>query len=447
MIAHYEQIYENATHMNERILTHIETIKNIHLEEPPTPIPPIPATQAVETIDVDVINANADGNINTDQKTIPDDKIILTEAQRNKLKVMGSSINEKTNILKPSNTNIIVTDAQRNKMKVMTEEYGQKTDLEINRDYSMRSKLTFNDNDFLITTNAPNNNNPQDGAENKPQTSKVEGDSVTDNDGNLITANASRLEKYRQERNFKLDVTKTMAEYGYTPYQNTPSFDFLKSDSLFTATASASAGCSFTCTPMYENAGETIHLDYDYPMRVPLADVADIQVLTLDNYIRRSLMLPLEVQISLLRSDLLKHFIVDQRFLTHLEQLRNYYFLLDGEYCIRMTRDLFKSLYAGGERAVYGFPARTQSFMADLPEDGDIVMRLCVNSLSKGLDLSNINAFDGISLSCDVKWPLNILLPRDTMGKYDEIFKFLLKVHRVAWVLRNIFMVRPKKHL
>lgn len=64
-----------------------------------------------------------------------------------------------------------------------------------------------------------------------------------------------------------------------------------------------------------------------------------------------------------------------------------------------------------------------------------------INSLPKCFDLNDPDVLNCLSLTYKVKWPLNILLTSDVVVRYDRVFKFLLKVNRVSWVMKKLFMV------
>lgn len=142
---------------------------------------------------------------------------------------------------------------------------------------------------------------------------------------------------------------------------------------------------------------------------------------------------------------MLKHFIADLHYLEHLKNLRSYFFLLDGEFGKNLTEGLFKRLYTANVpldlinsrclQIIMDYSLRTQDLSHHIS--------FKINSVPKVFDLNNPDIFDSISLTYRVGWPLNILLPSEAISKYDTMFKFVLKLRRVAWVLKNIFQASP----
>lgn len=49
--------------------------------------------------------------------------------------------------------------------------------------------------------------------------------------------------------------------------------------------------------------------------------------------------------------------------------------------------------------------------------------------------ITEINALDHLGISFNTEWPLNIIFGQKIMDEYNEIFRFLLKIQRVIYVL------------
>ncbi|KAK4874696.1 hypothetical protein RN001_014056 [Aquatica leii] len=174
-------------------------------------------------------------------------------------------------------------------------------------------------------------------------------------------------------------------------------------------------------------------------------DAKTVSTNCLKLYLQQSILLPLTAQTKLVTNELLKYFIKDQMYLKHLNSLRNYFFLLDGEFGRNITNNLFKKLYD------VNFPMdlinihtltvlvyKAIDYSTKL-QDHSQCLSFRVNDLPQVFDLGNPDVFDCISLTYKTSWPLNILIPSDSIAKYDEVFKFLLKLHRISWVLQKIF--------
>lgn len=144
---------------------------------------------------------------------------------------------------------------------------------------------------------------------------------------------------------------------------------------------------------------------------------------------------------------MLKLFVNDLHYLQHLDNLRHYFFLLDGEFGRNVSEGLFKKLYSANTLTDVINGRYLQLVMHSSLDRSlkthDFSDRLSfkINELPKVFDLSDPDVFDCISLTYTVSWPLNVLLPSETISKYDKMFKFVLKLHRVAWVLQLVFQV------
>lgn len=64
-------------------------------------------------------------------------------------------------------------------------------------------------------------------------------------------------------------------------------------------------------------------------------------------------------------------------------------------------------------------------------------------------DLTNPGVLHVLSLSYRIEWPLNLILNPETLEQYGNIFKYLLKVRRISWVLERAYQILKealKKH-
>ncbi|GJQ83899.1 hypothetical protein Trydic_g19839 [Trypoxylus dichotomus] len=178
--------------------------------------------------------------------------------------------------------------------------------------------------------------------------------------------------------------------------------------------------------------------------RVTMKEAGSISTSATKIFIQQSVSVPVNTQIGLVNNELLKYVFIDLQFLTHLNSLRNYFFLLDGEFGRNITEGLFEKLHD------VNLPAdlinyRTLQHLVYDAIDSSIkrqqnsnCLSFKINSLPKTFNLEDPDVLECLSLSYKVAWPLNVLLPADTIAKYDDVFKFLLKLHRVSWILKKI---------
>lgn len=59
--------------------------------------------------------------------------------------------------------------------------------------------------------------------------------------------------------------------------------------------------------------------------------------------------------------------------------------------------------------------------------------------MPNSFDLHSPHVLDVLSLSYYVKWPLNLLLNPETLEQYATIFRYLMRVRRISWVLERAY--------
>ena len=47
------------------------------------------------------------------------------------------------------------------------------------------------------------------------------------------------------------------------------------------------------------------------------------------------------------------------------------------------------------------------------------------------------NAWDEVALSCQVEWPLQLLITKEALAVYNEMFRYLVRIRRVAVELES----------
>ncbi|XP_047118792.1 gamma-tubulin complex component 6 [Schistocerca piceifrons] len=164
--------------------------------------------------------------------------------------------------------------------------------------------------------------------------------------------------------------------------------------------------------------------------------------------LQRSVLLPLYIHSKLVNGALLQFFLQDESLLSHLESLRNYFLLQDGEFSQLLCTQLFQGAHESVHssrllnvstlnrvlaRAVSGSPQAERDVNSS---------RLCfsLSSTAAGhLSHTSPNMFSSLVLGYSVEWPLCLILTESALANYNSIFGFLLKVRRIAWVLEQNF--------
>ena len=404
----------------------------------------------------------------------------LTDLQKNRLKVMSSEfgLDIKLNII-PEN---ITSAANINKQKVMNsnecfypeKSAGSHPDVCDNENY-VNSNVVAGKIDNRVIDGGENVNNfevrlddviAEDVQNNEPvsrKTSKLKLDFSEFDLGKPISEyNSSIFSKFMKSPNFEfeklvpmsIDSTPCTEGHWATPNMIT-STESLQSQITTATTNFTDDGFVFTeiedkaRTPLpLLLSGDAFLKKVVISKRVSIEDASEASKNCPKFPIERSIMIPLCAQFKLVNSQLLKYFVNELQYLVHVNSLEDYFFLMDGEFGRNITEGLFEKLCGTN------FPTdliNCQSLQKLVQEAMNSSIKLrenpsClsfkVNNLPRRFDLMDPDVLDCLSLTYKVNWPLNILLPVDMIAKYEEIFRFLLKIHRMSWVLKKIFMVR-----
>lgn len=421
---------------------------------------------------MDILNANSD---ELQQKEEINENFLIAQenfqaALRNKAKVMSLELGIQTkNLVPKARTKYglyndgILTEAQRNKLRVMSSEFGieigddlyqknsqksKKSDLQINKEKMMSSNDCFyntTDNVNFINRNV------------------VESGDDTQNNKHLVL----KLEKSTippiQQSNLEVQKSTPMS-IDSTPISDIASTPSTSKFWQFFAQyeAPSTADTNFTdegfdfktidkkqeYVPCFiEKSSSNNSVTAKKSKRVSFDEAETIQTNHLHLFLQQSVSIPLSIQTKLINQELLKFFVNDLQYLKHLINLRDYFFLQDGEFGRNITEGLFEKLYDANFpielinfRTLKMLVHKALNSSSKLQENSEC-LSFKINNLPKRFDLGDLNVLDCLSLYYKVDWPLNILLPVDTIAKYDEVFKYLIKLNRVSWVQKKIFEV------
>ncbi|XP_028144786.2 gamma-tubulin complex component 6 [Diabrotica virgifera virgifera] len=430
---------------------------------------------------LDVINANsetADDNANMETVSPNIQQAIdnFAQARENKRKVMteelGMSLKQKTIQSVDNPPTIYISQAQRNKLRVLSSEFGIPvshdvfktkvlTTATINRNKVMGTSDCFdykldNENNLL-------NRNLKNAVDVKADDSNANSTIKKSKSLSLDLSKAvPKVGKYESDRQIPMSVDSTpMSDLIHSPLVTPSTTAFLSCDTLLTDSHPNTAEVrqfdkdfNFSqkgdkekpVVPIYLNRSDTGLQKNVFSKRVSRKQTAGVFTNSLKLFLHESVQIPLVTQTKLINDELLRYFIEDLEYLKHISSLRDYFFLQDGEFGRNITDNLFKKLYEADSPAQLINCRTLQELIFGALDMSNKNQRLAtnisfkINSLPKCFDLGNPDVLDCLSLTYKINWPLNILLPTDTIAKYDEVFKFLMKLNRVSWVLKKIFL-------
>lgn len=183
-----------------------------------------------------------------------------------------------------------------------------------------------------------------------------------------------------------------------------------------------------------------------------ITDITDLQslnVTTVTQFLQTSFVVPMQAYLTVLSNEVLKMYVVDLNIMGHFKSLRNYFFLLDGEFgsyiCDKLISRLetnakptellnFNTLHTILENAL------GSSIIANDVNSSNL--SFIIDDIPDRFDLASPNVIKMLSLSYMIQWPLNLLLNPETISHYAKIFKYLLKIRRISWVLDRSFQVK-----
>lgn len=169
-------------------------------------------------------------------------------------------------------------------------------------------------------------------------------------------------------------------------------------------------------------------------------------IATLTACLQRSVMLPLTYQLEVVNNSILTYFLVNLDIYEHLRSLKDYFFLMDGEFSRSICHNLFSKLSKTLN------PQELLNF-ATLHNILDKALGSSISHIHKfsenvsftitesplSFQHSSPDVLQCLSLTYTVTWPLNIILSQEALLRYAKVFQFLVKMRRISWVLGEDF--------
>lgn len=503
MIEYYTQLFEAADSKKSKIETHLKKIQGINLnqsagrssstdnsissndsfhtvfEEPQKAdrhssmleeVTEIQSTESSEkklhsSKSLDVLNANSfeeqsDNNANIE--TVNRRNQQETENSQSAEQINENVMQNKTekNIGEISHFTYF-TEAQKNKLKVLSSEFGITVNPEKIHTTNYETSLSQNRNRvmgisdcFEYDQKLDNERFLRKNLKNMKDTSTIKQSKSLTLDFQKININA----QHTFDKPLPMSVDSTPMSDLPLSIVTTPSTMFLSLESGILESVPTTAETQQTeegfFSPKYDASKETVPLYYRkklpdkrFSKRVAKEEASAISSNCLKLFLYESVQIPLATQNETVNNGILKYFMHDLNYMSHIGNLRDYFFLQDGEFGRIITNNLFTKLYDANSPSEL-INCKTLQNLVFSALDISIKNHSRSNTLSfeiinfpKTFDLSNPDVLDCLSLTYKIEWPLNILLPVNTIGKYDEVFKFLLKLSRMSWVLKKIFLV------
>lgn len=348
-----------------------------------------------EQTESDEITEKLVGTINRPRSLAIEKIDNMSVAQTNKLKVllqeygMTPNNNELSTILSEqgNRTNINgnneqsfgetkETAAQTNKLKVLLQEYGMTSNNDFGRILSdkrgnvNRTNVNGN-NEQRVNNNVPStpdvklSEEEMTNALNRP----IDNEECSNRINDVKEQDSILNSVQRQNSNNNIDTPMSCTTDNFTTLStHTPLSQIPNSDDIFALNSGQESSPSdmtksmmteVTCfeSPMSGHfklpnlfgvvaGSENPNPAKSSPSSLTIADVEMIDHTSLQVYLEKSIIIPLQIQTRLVNDAIIKHLVNECNMLSHLRSLRSYFFLLNGEFAKSLTNSLYSRLYA-----------------------------------------------------------------------------------------------------
>lgn len=390
-----------------------------------------------------------------------------TEMLQNRARIMGQEydlIGFTTEITpaKTSDPKAELTDLQRNRRKIMSQEFGMHLDLAT---AASNGKLMVRETPMSTSSDTPAKR-IEDELKSLEMQSAMEPLKVDVNLGVTTTAlNSSEMQTAatsQSEQLFRFElqpspaastlyesarsgidvdnsVTETVGQEKEKNASKSPSrFGYPKTLKL-----SKNVSTFFPVDSPFdshEKATNTEDATEALPTFDPDSLAADFSSLTAR--LRTSYLLPLQTHLRVLSNEVLKVFLHELHLLQHFKSLRNYFFMMDGEFGGNISDGLFAKLQPD-VRPVDILNFACLHSLLDNALGSSIIgndpnaerLSFIVDDLPAAFDLGSPHVLQMLRLTYAVEWPLNLLLSPEAIGHYARIFQHLLTLRRCRFVL------------
>lgn len=172
------------------------------------------------------------------------------------------------------------------------------------------------------------------------------------------------------------------------------------------------------------------------------SELQDLISGNLEHFLEQSFIIPLSVYSKLLNNEILKIFFEELDILGHFQSLRNYYFMMDGEFASNICDGILNELNAVRKPsdifntyALHSILERALQASQIGHERNAEKLSFCITNIPEKLEMSSPNLLIDLHLQYKVDWPLNLLLSKESIDHYDKVFQHLLKLRRITWLL------------
>ncbi|XP_011296440.2 uncharacterized protein LOC101895064 isoform X2 [Musca domestica] len=168
----------------------------------------------------------------------------------------------------------------------------------------------------------------------------------------------------------------------------------------------------------------------------------------LTEFLQKSVVIPMSTHLELINNEVMRMFLHDLKVLDHFRSLRNYFFMMDGEFGSIICDGIIGKLETGAK------PEKLLNYqilhsILDTALGASITgkdknaenLSFIVSDVPEKFELTSPDVLNNLSLSYRISWPLNLILNPETLEQYANIFKYLVRVRRISWILEKSYQI------
>lgn len=380
------------------------------------------------------------------------------------------------------NANKPMTDLQLNRQKVMTQEYGlAPTESCTSNEFRNKLRASLSLDLDNVSLNKPANllspkacqsdffvspmSTTSDELMASSMVNESDGDKISEkqsNDESSLKLDCSISDKQVTIDGFSAEIDdrptpmsalnaaglKRMDNNGFVfnaPYRCQPSFSQIlrpssSSSNIFDISPrlSATKNKGTPTSPVYHQSSKSLSKQ----------ELQDLSSGNLAIFLEQSFTIPFQVYSNILNNEILKIFFQDLDILSHFDSLRNYFFMMNGEFASNVCDGLLSKLQKVRKPTELLNSYTLNSILEGALQSSHSGNDKYIENLSFStpnvpdkFEMSSPNVLNALHLSYKVEWPLNLLLSTEAIEHYDKVFQHLLKLRRITWLMDECFYV------
>lgn len=236
-------------------------------------------------------------------------------------------------------------------------------------------------------------------------------------------------------------LSKDAANGVETPFAGLPFF-------LQTLRPSFTSSNIFDISPQLSLPPPTPTVDHQSLKTLTESDIQNLNSANLTHFLQQSFAVPFRTHFTILNNAILKIFYEELDIMSHFNSLRNYFFMMDGEFACNISDGLISKLHSVrkpsellNSHALHSILENALQSTLMGNDENAVNLSFCIPNVPEQFDLASPNVLAELHMSYKIDWPLNLVISEDAVKQYDVVFQYLLKLRRITWLLEQCFYV------